>query len=190
MTSSIDEGGFCARFLMLLSELKLSQNEFARRLGSTSAFVSNMARGKSKPGLEFLERIASTFGVSLDWLVLGRGNIWGEPSLLQIEWFQAVWLRYSLAELAAAGNADAQMLIQELTGDLPGTNSTPTGLLNELQTRAAQSGLIARLYNDHLHSADPLQRNKDVLLDAIRLLQLNQQDPLVSLLAQGRKPSC
>lgn len=187
-TSPDDEAGFRSRLAVLLSELNLSQNEFARQLGSTSAFVSNMARGKSKPGLEFLEKIATTFGVSLDWLVLGRGNMRGEPSL-QPEWYQSVVLRHALAELAAAGNADAQTLVQELLNDLPisqAVNPSRQAVLDELQTKIASSALIAELYNSQLHEPDLLRRNKQVLRAALERMTLNQKDPLANLLNQSK----
>jgi transcriptional regulator with XRE-family HTH domain len=168
---------FRDRLMALLSELNLSQNEFARQLGSTSAFVSNMARGKSKPGLEFLQKIATTFGVSLDWLVLGRGNMRGEPRL-HSEWYQSVVLLHALAELVAAGNADAQMLAQELLNDLPisqAVNPSHQTVLGELQTKIASSALIAELYNGQLHEPDSLRRNKQVLRAALEPVTIIQQ---------------
>lgn len=74
-----------------------------------------MARGKSKPGLDFLQKIAETFDVSLDWLVLGKGTRRGE-AFLDPDGHHAVLLRVTLAQLVAAGEPEARSLANELLG--------------------------------------------------------------------------
>ena len=41
------DGGFSARLAQLIQVLGMSQNEFSRRIESTSAYVSNMTTGKT-----------------------------------------------------------------------------------------------------------------------------------------------
>lgn len=54
----------------------LTQEQFAQRLMVTRQAVSNWERGSNLPDIETLIRIATTFDVSLDRLILGReGNV-------------------------------------------------------------------------------------------------------------------
>ena len=73
---SSGEGGWLSfeeRLKFLVDERAESRAEFARRLGfKTGESVRQWEEGISKPSFEFLEGIASEFGVSLDWLVMGR----------------------------------------------------------------------------------------------------------------------
>jgi transcriptional regulator with XRE-family HTH domain len=53
----------------------LTQEQLAQRLMVTRQAVSNWERGSNLPDIETLIRIATTFDVSLDRLILGReGN--------------------------------------------------------------------------------------------------------------------
>lgn len=52
--------------------LRLSMDELAERIGSTSATISNLENGLSMPGGELLLRMANSLGVSADWILLGR----------------------------------------------------------------------------------------------------------------------
>jgi transcriptional regulator with XRE-family HTH domain len=187
--SPASDAGFCLRFGQLLDALNISQNEFARQLGSTSAFVSNMARGKSKPGLDFLQKIAETFDVSLDWLVLGKGTRRGEP-FLDPDGHHAVLLRVTLAQLVAAGDPEARSLANELLSSSNVDNSSSPArqaLLDELTERTRHGPLLAMLYNQFLSVPDAEQRGKDVLRMALQQLQPSSKDPLASML-QAAKP--
>lgn len=183
--SDVVDAGFGERFAEMLNELNLSQNEFARQLGSTSAFVSNVARGKSKPGLEFLQRIAETFGISLDWLILGKGTPSGQQGL-NAEWHYAVMLRVALAQLIAEGNPDADALAKELldpNAPKKGASDAREELLAELTTRTSHSNLIAAIYNQHLSEQDINRRNADALMSAIASLKASSADPLAAMLS-------
>ena len=193
MESSVPAGeseGFTERLGQLMATLNLSQNEFARQIGSTSAFVSNMARGKSKPGLEFLRKIADTFHVSLDWLVLGIGSPRGERNI-DPEWHHAVLLRVALAQLAAAGNAEAQALATELMSDTPMGRITPSrqDLLDELAAKTGHGPLLVSLYNRFMQMPDVHQRSKEALRAALQELRPNAKDPLAALLNQSQSVS-
>lgn len=182
--SDVVDVGFCERFGEMLNELNLSQNEFARQLGSTSAYVSNVARGKSKPGMEFLQRIAETFGISLDWLVLGKGSPGGQQGL-NAEWHYAVMLRVALAQLIAEGNSDAEALAKELLEPKAlkkGIADAHADLLVELNAWTSQANLIATLYNQHLNEKDIQRRNADALMSAIASLRASKADPLAAMI--------
>ena len=178
--------GFCERFGQLIAVLNISQNEFARQLGSTSAFISNMARGKSKPGLDFLHKIAETFDVSLDWLVLGKGTLRGDQ-YIDPEWLHTALLRVVLAQLAASGNVEARALGEELLGAAtvhPTTTPARKALLDELASKTSHGPLLATLYNRYLPVADVNQRSKEMLRAALQQLQPSSSDPLAALLTQ------
>lgn len=182
--SDVVDAGFGERFAQMLNELNLSQNEFARQLGSTSAFVSNVARGKSKPGLEFLQRIAETFGISLDWLILGKGTPGGQQGL-DAEWHYAVMLRVALAQLITEGSPGADALAKELldpTASKTGAADGREELLAELATRTRHANLIAAIYNQHLGEQDVDRRNSDALTSAIARLKASSADPLAAML--------
>ena len=51
---------------------QLSQDRFGAGLGVSGQYVSAVEAGKVKPSLALLVAIATKYGVSLDWLVLGR----------------------------------------------------------------------------------------------------------------------
>ncbi len=60
------------RFLQIISEKGISQQEMAERIGVDASTVSYFCKGKRKPGFEILERIAKAFpDVDLNWLITG-----------------------------------------------------------------------------------------------------------------------
>lgn len=60
------------RFLQIISEKGISQQEMAERIGVDASTVSYFCKGKRKPGFEILERIARAFpDVDLNWLITG-----------------------------------------------------------------------------------------------------------------------
>lgn len=177
---------FGLRLAQLLAARGVNQGEFARRLGASPAFVSDMIRGLKKPGAEFLYRLANQYHVSLDWLIRGQGSMNSENGL-DGEWFRAVALRLRLAELAATDNAAAKHLVDELLGN-PATDVTENpierkAVLDELATADKHSTVALSLYQAFLGSPDPQSRLRDVLLAALAHYQSSNTDPLAALLA-------
>ena len=74
---SLGLDGFAARFGQAIGHTGLNQSEFARRLGVSPGFVSDVVRGQKKPGAEFLHTVRVTFGISIDWLLTGEGTLTG-----------------------------------------------------------------------------------------------------------------
>lgn len=178
------EDGFCQRFSELLAKLNVSQNEFARRIGSTSAFISNIARGKAKPGLDFLQKISTTFDVSLDWLIMGKGSMHGK-SYIESEWYHTVKLRVELAKLIVSGSVEAQKLAEELshnTIDKSNATTQRKELLSTLAQSTKNDAVFILLYNLNSDHSNIKQRAQDVLSEAIRLLENKSQDPLTQIL--------
>lgn len=175
---------FFLRFNELFIILGISQNEFARQIGSTSAFISNIATGKAKPGLEFLQKIAIHFGVSLDWLVLGKGTPHGK-TFIDSDWYHTVRLRIELAKLASNRDEEAKKLVNELLDkDLDTKNKTGQRhqLIDKLAYATVDDSMLVMLYNLYSSAPDKQQRARDVLTEAIDQFGKNKsQDPLAQL---------
>lgn len=69
---------FSRRFMEVFDHA--SQSEIARRLGTTQATVRAYVLGERLPIAEMLITIARRTGVSVDWLLLGRGEKWFLPA--------------------------------------------------------------------------------------------------------------
>lgn len=58
----------CSRLKELRTDKKLTQKEFAQKIGASSVSVSSYEIGAKTPSLDMMIRIATTFDVSLSWL--------------------------------------------------------------------------------------------------------------------------
>lgn len=176
---------FGQRLAQLLTARQMTQGEFARALGASPAFISDMIRGVKKPGADFLSRLAVQFQVSLDWLLLGQGTLEGTSSI-DGEWFRIVVLRVELARLAAQGHVEALRLVDELMGrSTPQIPVTPERemLLGQLAKANEKSALISGLYNGFFTHPDPTMRAREVLSAALVHFQSNHSDPLAAMVA-------
>lgn len=59
----------------------VSQNEVSRRTGVSQSFISAVCRGESKPSIELVAGLREHYGVSLEWIVLGRGAPFAGPEV-------------------------------------------------------------------------------------------------------------
>jgi transcriptional regulator with XRE-family HTH domain len=53
--------------------LDISQKDFAAQLDVSPSFLSEIESGKTRPGYNFLLKLAAVFDVSPAWLLLGKG---------------------------------------------------------------------------------------------------------------------
>ncbi|MDQ1349943.1 MAG: hypothetical protein QG657_244 [Acidobacteriota bacterium] len=53
--------------------LDISQKDFAGQLNVSPSFLSEIESGKTKPGYNFLLKLAAVFDVNPAWLLLGKG---------------------------------------------------------------------------------------------------------------------
>jgi transcriptional regulator with XRE-family HTH domain len=179
---------FGARLSQLISARGLTQADFAKGLDSSPAFISDMIRGVKRPGAEFLSRISLQYQVSLDWLINGQGSLEG-TSIIDKEQFLIVAMRVQLARLAASGNEEAPILIEELLGRKPSAQSSPLArqaLLNELTSSSEESVFLIDLYNTFIINPDKTIGTQDALNSALQYYQPAQTDPLLALMA-GRE---
>lgn len=64
-----------ARLGKVLADERVSQREFARRVGISQGYLSELLKGKNNPGAELLHAINREFGISIDWLLLGDAAV-------------------------------------------------------------------------------------------------------------------
>ena len=71
------------RLLRFLAAENITQAQLADSLGVARASISHIVSGRNKPGFDFIEKMARQYpGLSLEWLVTGRGKMYrnGEDS--------------------------------------------------------------------------------------------------------------
>ncbi len=62
--------------------LDLTQQEFAEKLGLKTSAYRMYEIGKNQPSIEVLQKLAQLTGISLDWLLLGKGKFGGGTSFI------------------------------------------------------------------------------------------------------------
>ncbi len=65
--------------LQIREYLKLTQNEFALKLGITTRSYINYERGERKLPFELLEKLCNDYNVNLNWLIAGKGEMFIPP---------------------------------------------------------------------------------------------------------------
>jgi phage repressor protein C with HTH and peptisase S24 domain len=69
------------RVIRLIETLDISQNSFAKALGTSSSRISNITTGRNRPDAEILGKIAEVYrNVSTKWLLTGKGPMFLEES--------------------------------------------------------------------------------------------------------------
>ncbi len=64
------------RIAELIDQSGLSHTEFAERIGTSSATVSHILKGRNKPSLQVVLQIKSNFtNVNMDYLLSGEGSL-------------------------------------------------------------------------------------------------------------------
>ncbi|WP_282758359.1 helix-turn-helix domain-containing protein [Komagataeibacter saccharivorans] len=61
------------RIRNLRAQAQLDQAVLAEAVGTARTHLTNIERGRSKPGRDLLMAFAKFFGVSVDWLATGEG---------------------------------------------------------------------------------------------------------------------
>ncbi len=62
------------RIREIRKERKISQIEFSKTLGITQDKLSKYENGRIKPPIELLLSISEKFNISLNWLLMGKGD--------------------------------------------------------------------------------------------------------------------
>ena len=66
------------RLKFFRESLGLTQEEFAKKLNTTQAVISNYERGARIPTADFLNRLTETFHLNINWLLTGEGPMFRE----------------------------------------------------------------------------------------------------------------
>lgn len=67
--------GVGKRLILVRGQLGLKQKQLAADLGLSSSYLSDIEKGKSNPGFNFLMRLYRKYRVSLDWLLFDEGDM-------------------------------------------------------------------------------------------------------------------
>jgi transcriptional regulator with XRE-family HTH domain len=166
----MDLAGFGPRLGQVIAHLQLNQSEFARRVGVSPGFVSEMTRGNKRPGAEFLLAIHKVFGVSTDWLLAGEGTMLG-GSGIDVALLRAIHLQVAIARAAVAEcdpTARALLLLVR-DGRLNEVAADPElgAFLDRLCPEDGDVDLATELYNGHLGTDDPATRQRNLLTAAV-----------------------
>jgi transcriptional regulator with XRE-family HTH domain len=162
--------GFADRMTLVISQTGLNQSEFARRLGASAGFVSDVARGVKKPGADFLLGVRTVFEVSIDWLLTGEGSMHG-GSGIDLGLLRAIRLQIAVARTAVVDQDPTAktllLLIRE--GKLQEAASDPAlrVFLDRIAPEDGDFDLATELYNGHLWTDDSDAQRRNLLAAAI-----------------------
>lgn len=98
MIESVTNTVNCALRLKASREkLNLNQKSFAKRLGITNSYISEMESGGKNITSNVLAKLAEVFDISPNWILLGEGGMFlkeeqgaipeGERELKQLNWY-------------------------------------------------------------------------------------------------------
>lgn len=162
--------GLGPRLGQLVAQLQLSQSEFARRVGVTPGFVSEVVRGNKRPGTEFLLAVRVVFGASLDWLLTGEGTMFGGAGI-NLELLRAIRLHVTVARAAVVGNDPTAraLLLLIRDGRLDEAKADPAlrEYIEAIGSVDEDFDLATELYNGHLSTEDPAARQRNLLAAAV-----------------------
>lgn len=180
------------RLAQVINVCGLSQTDFARRVGVSSGFVSDLVRGIKRPGIDILTSVHTAFGVSIDWLLTGNGSMLGGGSI-QVGLFQAIRLQVALArEAILESNPTARaLLLLVREGQLSAAEQDPVfrGLLDALRLREEDVELVVELYNGHQWTADPIAQRRNILAAAMAHFEARQPIDRMSTLRAASRSS-
>lgn len=169
---------FGPRLSEAITACEISQHQFALCLDVSPGFVSDMVRGLKKPGSEFLFKLNQTLGVSINWLLTGAGNMFGDAPI-NLELFKTIALQIEIARAAKlSGNPIALALIEEIQGKrLPGSVSrTPEGeaRINDWSALIDDACQAATIFNAHLQVKSRRKRVQDSLASALAYIETHK----------------
>lgn len=187
-TTTLDKDsldGLGARLALAILHLGISQSEFARRLGASPGFVSDVVRGLKKPGAEFLFGIKQTFGISADWLLSGTGTMHGGGGI-NLDLLRTIRLQVAVAKAAIVqGDPTAKALLLLIRdGRLAEAGNEPElrAYLDRLCPEDRDRDLADELYNGHLWADDPATQQRNLLAAAIAYFEARKPlDKLATL---------
>jgi len=74
---------FGERITLLRKQLKLSQDDLAKKVGTSAPIIGRYERNEIKPSIEVAAKIADELGVTVDYLLGGSANMVLDKKLLK-----------------------------------------------------------------------------------------------------------
>lgn len=180
--------GLAQRFAQAIAHTNLNQSEFARGLGVSAGFVSDVVRGQKKPGTDFLYAVRSAFGISVDWLLTGEGSVTG-ASGIDLDLLRTIRLQIAVARSAVIdANPTAQALLLLIRdGRLQEAAAEPeiAAFLDQIAPTDPDSELAMELYNGQLWTNDPGAQRRNLLAAAIAHFEARKPIDKVAALARS-----
>lgn len=190
--TSFDMGldGFAARLTQAVAHTGLNQSEFARQLGVSAGFVSDVVRGQKKPGAAVLYAVRTVFGISVDWLLTGEGVITGGAGI-DIELLRTIRLQIAVARSAVVdGNETAKTVLDLIqNGRLQELGTAPTiqAFLDQVVPTDLDADLAMELYNGQLRTNEPGTQRRNSLAAAITHFEAKKPIDKVAALSLSRE---
>jgi transcriptional regulator with XRE-family HTH domain len=179
--------GLAVRMAQTIAYTNLNQSEFARNLGVSAGFVSDIVRGQKKPGAEFLYALRVTFGVSIDWLLTGEGTMVG-ASGIDLDLFRTIRLQIAVARSAVIdGDPTAKALLLLIRdGRMQDVAADPDlrAFLDRIAPTDVDVDLATELYNGQLWTSEPKAQQRNLLAAAIAHFEARK--PIDKLAALAR----
>jgi transcriptional regulator with XRE-family HTH domain len=180
--------GFATRCGQAITHTGLNQSEFARQLGVSAGFVSDVVRGQKKPGAEFLHAVRATFGISVDWLLTGEGTITG-GSGIDLDLLRTIRLQIAVARSAVIdSNTTAKALLLLIRdGRLQEAATEPDirAFLDQIAPTDPDAELAMELYNGQLWTTDAGAQRRNLLAAAIAHFEARKPIDKVAALARS-----
>lgn len=172
-----------SRLEQLIASLRMNQGEFAKKLECSPAFISEIVRGLKKPGTDFLVRMATTFDVSLDWLILGvEPRFLSESKLAEIdtEKMKFIALRVELTDLASKGSSEAKQMLYELRDGAVSTewNQEREQVKTHLKASLERLKFTMTMYNQISELKELQNLSKLVCIESIKQFLASEHDDL------------
>ena len=186
--------GFASRLRDAMADLRVSQAELSTRVSASTGFVSDTLRGLKLPGAQFLIAIREALELSIDWLLVGKGERFGTP--IDQDLLMSLSLQVELVQLAAAGNHRlAGALLREFLPDaqidIPaaGTDALEAqGFLRGLCASSDSQAIAITLYNRALHVPTG-QRPALLTKELLALYESKRPPSILSTLKITPKPT-
>ncbi len=179
------------RIAEVIAVERISMREFARRVGISPGHLSAVVRDQKTPGGEFLSSVKREFGVSVDWLLSGEGDMHSrglideglfDNVVFDVELAFRVWVdREDLAVKLWAGrfDPDAYSRAAEL---LPETRDAYIRAVFECTQRARAA---ASIYNRTAHLPDSTERERAIYTEANAIAMMFRKPDIANALRRS-----
>lgn len=186
--------GFASRLKEAMADLRVSQAELSTRVRASTGFVSDTLRGLKMPGAQFLIAIREALELSIDWLLVGKGERFGTP--IDQDLLMSLSLKVEMVQLAALDHHPlASALLREFLPDAQ--IDTPAIGADAREAQAFLRGLCASsgsqaiaitLYNRALHVPNS-QRTALLTKELLALHESKRPPSILQTLKLTPKPA-